>query len=305
MSKRIDAHCHFWQLSRGDYHWLQDNDDPALAPIRRDFGPADLRPLSAVAGIGQVVLVQAAESDAETDFMLALARQNADIAGVVGWVDLASVGAADRIASLAAEPALKSLRPMLQDIADPDWLLTAPTPAALAALDRSGLRFDALVLPVHLSRLATFCAVHPDLPVIIDHAAKPALGAPADDPRHALWAEGMARLASETACACKLSGLLTEMRPDQRDTSEAALAVLQPVFEQLLDWFGPERLVWGSDWPVLTLAASHARWVEITDALLAPLSASERAAILGGNARRFYGLAEANNGLGSAKLTGT
>ncbi|MEO9786533.1 MAG: amidohydrolase family protein, partial [Aurantimonas coralicida] len=164
---------------------------------------------------------------------------------------------------------------------------------------------DALVLPVHLSRLATFCAAHPDLPVIIDHAAKPALAAPADDPRHALWTEGMARLAKETACACKLSGLLTEMRPDQRDTSEAALAVLQPVFEQLLEWFGPERLVWGSDWPVLTLAASHALWVEITDALLAPLSASERAAILGGNARRFYGLAEANTGLDSAELTGT
>ncbi|MEF2554172.1 amidohydrolase family protein [Aurantimonas sp. A2-1-M11] len=293
MSDRIDAHCHAWRLSRGDYHWLQADDDPALSAIRRDFAPADLRPLSAEAEIGRVVLVQAAESDAETDFLLDLARENDEIAGVVGWVDLSSPGGAARIETLASQPALTSLRPMLQDIADPDWLLTAPEADALAALDRSGLRFDALVLPVHLSRLLVFCRDHPDLPVIIDHAAKPALGAPSHDPRHALWQEGMARLARETACRCKLSGLLTEMRADQRETAADALAVLRPVFDRLLEWFGPERLVWGSDWPVLTLAASHARWVEITRALLYPLSEPERAAILGGNARGFYGLADA------------
>ena len=291
MTGRVDAHCHLWQLARGDYHWLQDNDDPALAPIRRDFSPGDLRPLAVRAGIDQWVVVQAAASDGETDFMLSLAAENPEIAGVVGWVDLASPAAAERIADLARRPALKGIRPMLQDIADPDWLLTAPTADALAALDSSGLRFDALVLPVHLSRLLRFCAAHPDLPVIVDHAAKPALAAGPDDPRHGFWHEGMARIARETRALCKLSGLLTEMRPDQYASDADALAVLRPVVERLLDWFGPERLVWGSDWPVLTLAADHERWVRLTDRLLEPLGAADRAAILGGNARRFYGLA--------------
>ena len=290
MATRIDTHCHFWSLARGDYAWLQSNDDPALGPIRRDFSPADLRPLSAVAGVDRVVLVQAAETDAETDFMLSLADGNAEIAGVVGWVDLASPDAAGRLDDLAERPALKSIRPMLQDIADPDWILTAPQRPALEALDRRAIRFDALVLPVHLSRLLAFAERRPGLAIIIDHAAKPALGAPPDDPRHALWDVGMARLARETNAVCKLSGFLTEMRPDQRETEAAALSVLRPVVERLLDWFGPQRLAWGSDWPVLTLAAPHERWVRLTEALLEPLSQDERAAILGGNAARFYGL---------------
>ncbi|MCB8838808.1 amidohydrolase [Aurantimonas sp. VKM B-3413] len=291
MTGRVDAHCHLWQLARGDYHWLQDNDDPALAPIRRDFSPDDLRPLANRAGIEELVVVQAAASDGETDFMLSLQAENPEIAGVVGWVDLSSPAASERIADLARRPALKGIRPMLQDIADPDWLLTAPTSAALATLERSGLRFDALVLPVHLSRLLRFSAAHPDLPIIVDHAAKPALAAGPDDPRHGLWGEGMARIARETSAWCKLSGLLTEMRPGQYATDAEALAVLRPVLDRLLDWFGPHRLVWGSDWPVLTLAAGHERWVRLTDHLLDPLGSEERNAILGGNARRFYGLA--------------
>ncbi|MEF2546668.1 amidohydrolase family protein [Aurantimonas sp. E1-2-R+4] len=292
MSARIDAHCHFWRLSRDDYGWLQSG-DPTLASIRRDFAPADLRPLAAAAGIERVVLVQAAPSDAETDFMLALAADNAEIAGVVGWVDLASPEAAKRLETLAQNPTLKSVRPMLQDIADPDWLLTAPDTGVLNALDRLGLRFDALVLPVHLDRLLRFAERRPDLPIIIDHAGKPALGADADDPRHALWEEGMARLARETDAVCKLSGLLTEMRSDQRQSEAAALAVLRPIVDKLIGWFGPKRLIWGSDWPVLTLAAPHEGWVRITDALLDPLSPDERAAILGDNAVTFYGLGEA------------
>ncbi|MGV8937281.1 MAG: amidohydrolase family protein [Allorhizobium sp.] len=290
--ERIDAHCHFWALERGDYGWLR-GDEPSLAPIFRDFSPADIAPLSQSADIARLIAVQAAASEAETRYLLSLSDEHDEIAGVVGWVDLSSLDAPARIESLAAHPKLKGVRPMLQDIEDDNWIITAPTSAALDALGSSGLRFDALVLPRHLAALEQFVASRPGLAVVIDHAAKPALGAGADDPRHAIWSDGMTRLAAFPQVCCKLSGFLTEMRPEQCASHEAALAVLRPVIGQLLDWFGPERLIWGSDWPVVTLAAPHADWVSVSQILLSDLTDADRDAVFGGNAARFYGLEEA------------
>ena len=282
--ERIDAHCHFWRPSRGDYGWL-DEGGPVLAPLRRDFLPADLAVLN---GNRRVVVVQAAPSEAETLFLLDLAKDAPQIAGVVGWVDLTDPLAEDRLERMAADKRLKGIRPMLQDIADPDWILTEPETSVIEAMVRLGLRFDALVKEPQLAAITRFAAAHPDLPLVIDHAAKPAVA----EGLSSHWKHHMKGLAADTRIVCKLSGLLTEIRPSCPQDAEAAVALLQPVMDHLLHWFGPQRLMWGSDWPVLTLAGTHSFWEEVTERLISGLSGDERAALLGGTAIRFYGLGE-------------
>jgi L-fuconolactonase len=282
---RIDAHCHIWALARGDYGWL-DVTDPALDPITQDFGVDDLAARMGAAGIDRAILVQAAPTEGETCFMLAQAANAPHVVGVVGWVDVTASDFAARVGALAQDPMLRGIRPMLQDLA-PDWLATQPVAGWAGALLDHGLRFDALVKPPQLQTLHAVLRAHPDLPVVIDHAAKPALGAPADDPRHALWRDGMARLAGETGALCKLSGILTEMSPAQVADPRATLF---PLLDQLRAWFGAERLMWGSDWPVLRLAGSYAGWSALFTEWLAGLPPAEVAHITGGTAARFYGV---------------
>lgn len=271
----IDAHCHFWRLARGDYGWLAGEGGP-LAPIRRDFLPRDYP-----AEAPRLIAVQAAPTVAETEFLLALAAEEPRIAGVVGWVDMTDPGAVETLQRLAADQKFKGIRPMLQDIADTDWLLTAPLAAVLAAITSLGLRFDALVTQRHLPNLLRFVERHPDLPVVIDHAAKP------QPEGRAGWEAGLRRLGENTNAFCKLSGLLTEfsLKMLARPADE-----LRAILSRLLDWFGPQRLIWGSDWPVLTLAADYDRWRDLTAEALRELSPAEQAAIMGGNAARFYGV---------------
>lgn len=280
-----DAHCHIWALERGDYDWL-DSTDPALAPIARDFSAADLTARLDRAGIARAIVVQAAPTEAETLWLLDQARDTPQIAGIVGWVDITEPDLAQRLAVLTRDPALRGIRPMLQDLA-PDWLANAPILGWAGALMDHGLRFDALVRPAHLATLAQVMKAHPDLPVVIDHAAKPALSAPKDDPRHQMWREGMARLAGDTSALCKLSGLMTEMAPDDLDR---AREVLFPVLDQILHWFGAARLMWGSDWPVLRLAGSYDGWHALCAEWLARQSHSTRDQITSQTAARFYGL---------------
>ncbi|KQU74335.1 amidohydrolase [Aminobacter sp. DSM 101952] len=289
MIERIDGHCHYWALRRGDYGWLTP-DAAHLQPIYRDFGAAEMRPLAEAAGIVRRVLVQAAPTEAETLFLLDQGHSDSAVAGVVGWVDLSSPESVQSLELLAKNPLFKGVRPMLQDLDDIDWIATRPDAGAIAALKRLGLRFDALVMPQHLQALRRFVEKHPDLPVVIDHAAKPAFAAPADDPRHAMWKFGMAELSGHPHLCCKLSGLLTELPADRRATPKAAAQALRPTVDSLLTWFGPDRLIWGSDWPVLTLAAPFAFWDEVTARLLDHFGQSQRAAILGGTAARFYGI---------------
>ncbi|TKT74737.1 amidohydrolase family protein [Aquamicrobium sp. LC103] len=288
-SRTIDAHCHYWSLARDDYGWLTAG-DPALAAIRRDFGPDDL-PREAKEMRARV-LVQAAPTVAETRYLLEIAGREKDVAGVVGWVDLASPESVETLEGFAADPLFKGVRPMLQDLPDADWILTRPHTASLGALTRLGLRFDALVTPVQLDGLRRFVEANPDLPVIVDHAAKPPFAVSPDDPRHAVWRRCMARLSEAPQVFCKLSGLLTELPEERRGTPRTAAEALRPTFESLLGWFGPERLAWGSDWPVLTLAADYDFWLETTDLLLASLDEVGRDAILAGVAARFYGIEE-------------
>ena len=270
----IDAHQHFWLLQRGDYGWLT----PERASIYRDFLPADLQPILAKHHIHGTVLVQAAPTRAETDYLLSLAEQTPFIRGVVGWEDFTSPTAAQTISALAGNPLLVGLRPMIQDIPQVDWMLgTALTPAfdALLAAD---LCFDALTLPQHLPALLQLATRHPDMRMVIDHGSKPRIAVNAFDG----WAQHMTLVAAETSAYCKLSGLVTEARADWK-TSD-----LQPYVDHLLDTFGPARLIWGSDWPVCILASSYERWVDTTQVLLQGLSASERTAVMGGNAATVY-----------------
>ncbi len=286
---RLDAHQHYWRVARGDYRWLRA-DDAALEPIHRDFGPADLAPLRAAHGIGTTVLVQAADSSAETDFLLGLAAHEPSVGAVVGWVDLAdeaSVATLERWG--AAAPALRSLRPMLQDLPEHDWILQAPKPAVLAAMGRLGLRFDALVKPWHLEALLGFVRRHPALPVVIDHAAKPQLREGWSAPWAEAWRRGLAALAREPQVLCKFSGLLTEAGPT--GSVQEGVAALRPVWETLLEHFGPQRLMWGSDWPVLTLAAPYECWVAVSEALIGELPPAQQQAVWRDNAARFYGIA--------------
>ena len=279
MSARVDAHHHVWTLSRGDYDWLQPTE--ALAPIHRDFGLEDLRPLLAGENIGATVLVQAAPTRAETRFLLDVARGSGGLVrGVVGWADLADDDAIATLTALSQEPLLKSVRPMLQDLVDPDWIARSDVQRALGTLAELGLRFDALVKPRHLRSLLRALERHPDLDVVVDHGAKPDIAAGAWQP----WADDLATIAQETAACCKLSGLVTEAGAGW------SVDALRRYVDHVLECFGSERVMWGSDWPVVTLAASYAAWSSATDALLASLTSSEREAIRGGNARRFYGL---------------
>jgi L-fuconolactonase len=279
MSVRVDAHHHVWRLSRGDYGWLTPT--AALTPIYRDFELADLRPLLAAANVASTVLVQAAPTIAETRFLLDVARgSDGLVRGVVGWADLAAADAAETLAALATDPLLKSVRPMLQDLADPAWIARPDVQPALAAMPQLGLRFDALVKPRELKALLRALERHPDLAVVVDHCAKPEIAGNRWQP----WADDLAAIARHTRAHCKLSGLASEAG------AEWTTEVLQRYSDHVLQCFGPERLLWASDWPVVTLVASYEAWVAATDRLLAGISRADKDRIFGANARQFYGL---------------
>ncbi len=269
----IDAHFHIWQLARADYGWLT----PALAPIYRDVGLDDWRAVSRPCGVRAGIVVQAAPTEAETVFLLDQAARAGDVLGVVGWVDLLAADAPQRIATLARQPKLKGLRPMLQDIADPDWILQPALDAALRQMVASQLCFDALVKPVHLPRIAVLAQRYPGLRIVIDHGAKPdiAQGQWRD------WAEGLQRLALHTTAFCKLSGLWNEAGPG------AAPDTLARHARWILDCFGPDRTLWSSDWPVLELAGDYARWHAAAVALV---PAHARQAVFERTARTAYRL---------------
>jgi L-fuconolactonase len=271
---RIDAHHHLWTLARGDYGWLT----PALAPIYRDFGLADLAPHLAAAGIEGTILVQAAATEAETMFLLDIAESSDVVRGVVGWTDFDAADAAARIDALAARSLLVGLRPMVQDIADDDWLLGPALAPLLTAMARNGLVFDALVLPRHLPRLLQIVGRHPDLAFVLDHCGKPRLATG----EIATWQRDIALLAQHSNIVCKVSGLVTEAAPDWK------IADLRQAVDHVVACFGPQRLLWGSDWPVVDLAGGYAGWFAAAETLLADLSPREKAAIFGGNAARIY-----------------
>jgi L-fuconolactonase len=271
---RIDAHQHYWDISRGDYGWLT----PALSKIYRDFGPHDLSLLLKETKVARTILVQAAPTEEETEYLLRLAKIHHSIAGVVGWVNFDQPDVAMRIAALAADPLLVGLRPMIQDIMDTDWMLSPLLAPALREMERFHLAFDALVKPRHLKALAQFARSYPGLSIVIDHGGKPDIAGRAFE----RWAADMIILAALPNISVKLSGLVTEAGEHWREDD------LSPYIQHLLTAFEPRRILFGSDWPVLNLAGDYGSWIAIAERAISHLSHQDKAAVMGLNAARIY-----------------
>lgn len=246
----IDSHQHYWKLSRGDYNWLT----PDMVPLYQDFLPKSLKPCLDRNGIVGTVVVQAAATEDETRFLLDLAKSDPTILGVVGWVDFEAKDVARRLERLVdyGEGYLKGVRPMIQDIGDTTWVGSSAIDAAFHALADMDLTFDALVKPIHLPTLHARLQRHSSLKTIIDHCAKPNI---AQNSR-SRWSSDLARLAELPNVYCKLSGLVTETGPHWDFTE------LRPYIADVRYHFGAERLMWGSDWPVLKLKTCYSSWIE-------------------------------------------
>lgn len=254
----IDAHVHLWRIGRHGCTWPP----PDLHAIHRDIELPELTSVAAANGVEGVVLVQSQENAADTDWLLSLAAAPR-IRGVVGWADLTG--------PLPAHPKLKGLRPMVQD-READWYDDPAIDPGLAAMAERSLVLDALIRPRHLPALSRLADRHPSLAIVVDHAAKPEAADLAG------WAVAMRNVAERPNVVCKFSGLLTE--PGLAPRIGEIVAILR-------DAFGTDRLIWGSDWPVLTLAGSYAAWLSLAQQSIEP---GARDAVFGGNASRVYGL---------------
>lgn len=273
---RVDCHQHFWELSRGDYSWM----GPELGPIYRDFFPIDLDPMRQAAKIDKTIIVQAADTLAETDFILEIAGKTEWIGGVVGWVDMEHPKAIEDLTRLARNPLFKGIRPMIQEIQDDDWILRPTLDRVFDALIDLDLGFDALVLPRHLANLQIRLEKHPNLRCVINHAAKPALASK----NISLWKADIDRIANSTGAFCKFSGFLTEAGDTPTQTAIA------PAANHVLTAFEAQRIMFASDWPVLNLASDYATWLGMAEALTSHLNKPARQRIFGETAAEFYRL---------------
>ena len=270
----IDSHQHFWRLGRGDYKWLTSD----LEPLYRDFLPENLEPILAENGVDGTIAVQAADSEDETEYLLSLADRHDWILGVVGWVDLEAPDAVTSMKRLAANPKLLGLRPMIQDIEDDAWMLDDSLRPAIASMIEHDLTFDALVMPRHLGHLKVFLTRYPDLRVVVDHCAKPEIRHGAFQP----WADQMAEIAEFPNVYCKLSGLVTEAQDGWKAED------FSPYINHILGKFGHNRVLFGSDWPVLVLQSGYTEWREIAASHLTNASKQDQLSVMGQTALKAY-----------------
>ncbi|MFE5328969.1 amidohydrolase family protein [Embleya sp. NPDC056575] len=283
-ARRIDAHHHLWDTDAHPdaYGWM---DGPWADPLRGRFGPDELARAAGPVGPVGTVAVQARTDTEETLDLLAIAADpSTPVVAVVGWIDLTAPDPAERAAALRAAPGgelLVGVRHFVQDEADPQWLARPDVTRSLEALAAAGLTYDLLVREPQLPAAVRVAERHPGVSFVLDHLGKPAIGAGAWQP----WADTVERLAALPNVAVKLSGLVTEAH--WRDWTAAQIL---PYARHALACFGPERTMFGSDWPVCTLAASYDTVVSIADQACAELSDAERDLVFGATARRVYGL---------------
>ena len=268
----IDAHQHFWNPARGDYFWMVGE---AVTPIARVIGPKDLAPHLARHGVSKTVLVQAAPTIAETEYMLGIADATEHVAKVVGWVDFENRGDLRQLERLKKHPKFSGVRPMIQDLPDPEWMHRKDVAWAFQAIVDLDLTFDALGFPEHLEPFLRLFRRFPKMRVVVDHCMKPRVR----EEGFASWAEGIERIAQETAVFCKFSGLATEAKAGW--TNET----LRPYTAHVLKCFGVQRVMWGSDWPVLNLNGSYAKWFS---AALELVPKVDHEAVFGKTAGDFY-----------------
>lgn len=276
---RIDAHHHLWDLAARPQPWTTGHD-----ALERSFGPDELRPLLRQQGVDATVLVHALADRAETAELLQLAARSPEIAGVVGWVDLTAADVAAQLAALRNGPGgeyLVGVRSLVQGEADPDWLGRPDVRRGLRAVAAAGLTYDLLVTVAQLAAAVSAASELPQLAFVLDHAGNPS---PGDELR---WAEGVRDLARSPNVAVKLSGLVTRLLPERW-----SVAAVGPWAELVLDAFGPDRVMFGSDWPVCLLAASYAEVAGLAAELVTELTPAAQQAVFGGTATRWYRLDE-------------
>ena len=278
MAPVIDAHQHFWQLGRFDYSWMET---PELEPIRRDRLPQDLKPLIEQVGIEKTIFVQTQHNVDETRWVLQLAEDNDFIAGVVGWVDLASDECESQLLQFKDHPKFVGVRHVTQDEPDEDFIVREDVIRGLQVLERQGVPFDLLFYVKHLHHAATLAKRLPDLQMVIDHLAKPEI----KDGRTDNWIDNFKSAARFPNIFCKLSGMITEA-----DWKNWNPVDLKPYVETAMEAFGPERCMYGSDWPVCELAGTYHQVYEALCEVLGPISQTDRNKIFGGTATKFYRL---------------
>lgn len=278
---KIDAHHHLWQPARGDYDWMpRDN-----TMLNRAYGPHDLARYVDHHGIDGTVIVQAAASVEETEYMLGLADATPWIKGVVGWVDFEDASHLHHLKRLAAHPKFRGVRPMIQDIPDVNWMLRDDVQWAYGALIDLDLTFDALGFPQHIPNFLTLATRYPEMRVVFDHCMKPQIrDHQASRNAFSAWADGMTQLAEQTSGHVKFSALVTE--------ADAGWGIddIRPFALHILEAFGSDRVMWGSDWPVCRLQAEYGDWHDMAQDLTRHLPNADRVRIFGGTAMRFYGL---------------
>ncbi|MDI2129463.1 amidohydrolase family protein [Yinghuangia seranimata] len=283
----VDAHHHLWDLTVRDQAWT---DGPGLAPLRRSFAVPDLEAAVGPAGVSATVLVETINVAEETPELLALAVASDLIGAVVGWTDLTAPDLTEALGSLRSLPGggyLRGIRHQVQGEPDPDWLTRPGVLRGLRAVAAAGLVYDLVVLPHQLPAAARAAAAIPELTFVLDHLGKP----PIASARHEPWAQRLKAFAALPNTVCKLSGMVTEA-----DWASWTVDDLRPYADTVIDAFGPGRLMFGSDWPVCTLAAGYTGVVRSAGELIAALSPAEQADIWSGTARRVYRLADPQAG---------
>jgi L-fuconolactonase len=274
---KIDAHQHFWNPARGDYGWM---DAAAAKPLRRSYMPQDMRDHLMTRSIVKTVLVQAAPTVAETEFLLAIADDTDFVAKVVGWVDFENRDDLRHLTRLSRHAKFSGVRPMIQDLPDPEWMHRKEVQWAFAAIVDMGLTFDALGFPIHLDPFRRLFDLYPGMRTVIDHGMKPRICENQFEP----WATKLAAIAKDTPVFCKLSGLVTEAGTGWNKTT------LTPYVQHIIKSFGAGRVMWGSDWPVLELNGSYPGWHDAAQHIVGP--GTDNSKIFGNTAARFYKIKE-------------
>lgn len=277
MPKKIDAHHHLWRYSDEEYGWI----DGDMAILRRDFLPSDLAAEMGSAGVDGAVTVQARQTLEETRWLLDLAEANAEICGVVGWAPIVDERFSDSLEEFSLRPKLKGLRHVVQAEPDENYLLREDFNRGIRRLRDTGLVYDILIYERHLPQAIRFVDQHPDQAFVLDHIAKPRIREGVLEP----WKTQIRDLARRENVSCKLSGVVTEADWKQWNREE-----LRPYLDTVMEAFGPQRVMAGSDWPVCLVACGYARWFGLLDEYLAGFTQEERSAIFGGNAERVYRL---------------
>jgi len=273
----IDSHHHFWKYNPIEYDWIDDS----MKVIRKDFLPENLNTTIREAGVDGVISVQAKQSVEETDWLIGMAQQNDFIKGIVGWLPLIQDDMEVYLEKYAGEKALKGARHVIQGEPDPEFILRKDFNRGVSLLKKYSLVYDILIVERQLPNTIRFVDQHPNQVFVLDHIAKPLIGRKVLSP----WKENIMELAKRENVNCKISGMVTEA-----DYQEWTPSQLHPYFEVILEAFGSDRLLFGSDWPVCLVATSYKNWMKLVQKSITFLSDTEQLKIMGGNATRLYQL---------------